>query len=156
MIIIDVEASGLGDESYPIEIAWGDRFNPLRHDSFLIRPPEEWVYWDDYAQSHIHHLSRDRLRREGLPIREAVERLDRNLAGVEVYSDCVSADRPWIVKLYGLLNREPTFRFRSVHSLLPPEKVADYINRFDSTHTEHRALPDVRKIIRTLNFYSPG
>lgn len=38
MIILDIEASGLALESYPIEVAWQHRFNSAKHDSFLIRP----------------------------------------------------------------------------------------------------------------------
>ena len=28
MVVLDVEASSLGESSYPIEIGWMDRFNP--------------------------------------------------------------------------------------------------------------------------------
>jgi hypothetical protein len=56
-------------------------------------------------------------------VADAVARLDMSLAGAEVYSDYVPADRPWIAKLYGYQGREPSFRFRSFYSLLPPDKV---------------------------------
>lgn len=155
MVIIDIEASGLGDESYPIEVAWGHRNNPTLYDSFLICPPDDWTHWDGYAESSIHRISREVLLKDGVCVEDAVARLDSQLEGAVVYSDYVPADRPWIVKLYNHLGREPTFQVRSVYSLIPPDKVADYIRRYDSTQTEHRALADVRKIIRTLNYFSP-
>ncbi|NMT63474.1 3'-5' exonuclease [Marinobacter orientalis] len=154
MLIIDIEASGLGDESYPIEIAWGHRHNPTIYDSFLICPPDDWTHWDTYAESNIHHISRETLLREGISVVDAVARLDRRLAGTTVYSDYVPADRPWIVKLYKYLGKEPTFRFCPVQSLIQPDKVSDYLRKYDSTPTEHRALADVRKIIRILNYIS--
>lgn len=155
MIVIDVEASGLGPESYPIEVAWAHRFDPTRFDSFLIKPSERWVYWDAYAESAIHGISREQLQREGVSIAEAVDRLDVALTGEVVYSDYVPADRPWLVKLYRELGRDLSFEFRSVQSLIPPDKVASYSARFDVTPTAHRALADVRKIIQTLNFFAP-
>ncbi|UZE94500.1 hypothetical protein [Alkalimarinus alittae] len=50
MIIFDVEASGLSDDSYPIEVAWQDSNDPECFDSFLINPNETWKHWDDYAE----------------------------------------------------------------------------------------------------------
>lgn len=155
MIILDVEASGLGSESYPIEIAWAHRFDPTRYDSFLIKPPENWTYWDAYAELQIHGISRDVLASEGILVEEAVARLDESLSGETVYSDFVPVDRPWVVRLYQQLGREPSFTFRPLQSLLPPDKVGDYSRDYGTTPTEHRALADVRKMIRTLNFYAP-
>lgn len=155
MFVIDIEASGLGDDSYPIEIAWGHRYDPTVYDSFLIRPPENWTHWDDYAEFNIHGLSRETLRREGISVADAVARLERHLGGKTVYSDYVPSDRPWVVKLYRQIGREPTFEFRSIQSLIRPDKIADYFLRYDSTPTRHRALADVRKIISTLNYFSP-
>ena len=47
--IIDVEASGFGAKSYPIEIG------VVRHDGAkwckLIRPFDHWVHWDDEAEA---------------------------------------------------------------------------------------------------------
>lgn len=156
MIVIDVEASGLGPESYPIEIAWGHRFDPTKFDTFLIKPADGWVYWDTYAESAIHCISRSQLQREGISIAEAVERLDDALQGAVVYSDYVPADRPWWVKLYRELGRDLPFEFRPVQTLIPPAKEASYSLRLDASPTEHRALEDVRKIIQTLNFFAPG
>ena len=75
MIIFDVEASGLSDDSYPIEVAWQDGTNEDLFDSFLIKPCDSWVHWDDYAEQEIHHISRNTLHSEGISITESCIRL---------------------------------------------------------------------------------
>jgi hypothetical protein len=43
--IIDIEASGFGEESYQIEI--GVILNDESKYCALIRPQPDWLYWDD-------------------------------------------------------------------------------------------------------------
>ena len=57
--IIDVEASGLQSESYPIEVAWCD-IDTCCASSFLIKPARSWTVWDKKAEA-LHGLSRDLL-----------------------------------------------------------------------------------------------
>ena len=70
---IDVEASGLGRGSYPIEIgislASGDRH------CWLIRPPAHWTHWDPGAEA-VHHISRARLIERGRPAEEVAAELN--------------------------------------------------------------------------------
>ena len=155
MFVIDIEASGLGDDSYPIEIAWGHRYDPTFYDTFLIRPARDWTHWDNHAELNIHGLSRETLYREGVSVQDAVARLEQHLRGKTVYSDHVASDRPWVVKLYSQLGREPSFEFRPVQSLVRPDKVSEFCLRYSSTPIRHRALADVRKIISTLNYFAP-
>lgn len=60
--IIDVEASGLGPLSYPIEI--GVAMVPGQRYSVLVVPAEDWVWWDDQAE-RIHGISRQTLVEHG-------------------------------------------------------------------------------------------
>ncbi|MEH6628750.1 MAG: hypothetical protein V7739_20100 [Motiliproteus sp.] len=55
MIIVDIEASGLSPDSYPIEIAWVDTRTDAC-DAFLINPETaccDWDYWN-YDAEKIH------------------------------------------------------------------------------------------------------
>lgn len=56
--VVDVEASGFGRASYPIEVGF---VLPNGH-SFcsLIYPEPEWTHWDPQAET-IHHISRELL-----------------------------------------------------------------------------------------------
>jgi len=86
MIIFDVEASGLSAESYPIEFAWQDSENQNCFDSFLIKSSSEWTHCDSFAETEIHHISREMLEFDGISIEEACNRLNTNLSGKTIYS----------------------------------------------------------------------
>ena len=155
MIILDVEASGLDPDSYPIEIAWQHRSNSKLYDSFLIRPAEAWVYWDGYAESHLHGLSRCALESAGIPVDAAAQRLNHRLNGLTVYTDVPDYDRGWIEKLFLAAGVERTFAVRSLFSLIPPSKVGAYEQHAALTRRGHRALDDVRQMIKSLNYVCP-
>jgi len=53
--VIDVEASGFGFDSYPIEVGVVTHSN--QRLCFLIYPFSDWNHWDDNAES-VHTISR--------------------------------------------------------------------------------------------------
>ena len=95
--IIDVEASGFGAKSYPIEIGFvmgsGKRY------STLIKPHEGWDYWDENAEK-IHRIPRELLIRRGKSIKEVATQLNEMLSESTVYSDGWVVDKPWVSKLF--------------------------------------------------------
>jgi len=50
---IDFEASGLSDESYPIEVAWNNVDGTV--ESYLINTDcvTDWIYWDPNAEADL-------------------------------------------------------------------------------------------------------
>ncbi|WDP84202.1 MAG: hypothetical protein HUN05_02695 [Desulfobacter sp.] len=58
--IVDVEASGFGSQSYPIEI--GLALGPDTRYCSLIIPSPQWTHWDKAAEK-THAISRDLLAR---------------------------------------------------------------------------------------------
>ncbi|NPU93599.1 MAG: hypothetical protein HPY82_16930 [Gammaproteobacteria bacterium] len=154
MIILDIEASGLDLESYPIEIAWQHRSNPKLFDSFFICPESVWTYWDQYAEDHIHHISRSTIQAEGIDVRAAATRLNDALGEHEVYSDSLEYDGRWLGQLYRAAQIEKRFRLMSVYSLIDPSKVVSFQHRYAQSGIKHRALSDVKKIIECINYYA--
>jgi hypothetical protein len=73
-IIIDVEASGFGGQSYPIEVGIamedGDKY------CSLILPAEDWIHWDSDAEK-VYRIARDILETYGKPMREVAEHLNK-------------------------------------------------------------------------------
>ena len=65
LICLDLEASGLGPHSYPIEVAWKSTAD--ESDTFLINPDTVpgWTFWDDFAEE-LHSLCRTELRQKGV------------------------------------------------------------------------------------------
>lgn len=155
MIIMDVEASGLGDDSYPIEVAWQHRFDPTEFDTFLIKPALSWHYWDAYAEDHIHHIARKTLASDGITAVEAAKRLNASLHGKTVYTDAPHYDRRWIATLFRTAGIEQTFTIQDVLLFVPPDKEGTYHRRFNLTPVRHRALDDVRQIIKCVNYVAP-
>lgn len=72
----DIEASGLDEASYPIEIGWS--LPDGRTRSFLIKPEPEWTHWDEAAED-LHGISREELEKSGLPP-DAFSLLSRNIS----------------------------------------------------------------------------
>lgn len=155
MIILDIEASGLDPESYPIEIAWQHRFNPVHFDTFLIRPEPTWHHWDSYAEEQIHHISRASLKLHGINALEAANRLNSALRGQRVYTDAINYDLRWMNKLFNESGIDAEFSMRDIELLLEPSKVQAFKDRLLKKSILHRALPDVRQIIEALNYIQP-
>lgn len=96
-IILDVESSGFGAGSYPIEVGLvlpkGQTF------SYLIRPEPEWLHWDAEGEA-THGISRAKIEREGLPVRFVAQALNDLLRGEKAYSDGWGYDLTWLSLLY--------------------------------------------------------
>lgn len=93
---IDFEASSLGRDGYPIEVAWV--FEDGGSESFLIVPMEEWSDWDPAAEA-IHGLTREQLVSDGVATEIVAKRLVAALQGHEVYASAPSWDGKWLSKL---------------------------------------------------------
>ena len=95
--IIDVEASGFGPHSYPIEI--GIALSSGETYCSLICPEPEWTYWDEVAET-IHRVPRDILEVYGKPIDEVARQLNALLSEQTAYSDGWEVDKPWISRIF--------------------------------------------------------
>jgi len=95
--IMDVEASGFGCESYPIEI--GLALDGANRYCSLIIPADQWTHWDTAAQE-THRISRERLIRHGKPPEHVAGELNCILNGLTVYSDGWAVDKPWLTRLF--------------------------------------------------------
>lgn len=95
--IIDVEASGFGATSYPIEV--GVALNGRDNFCSLILPAPDWTHWDKSAEK-IHHIARDVLETYGQPLKTVARELNKLLTGKTVYSDGWVVDSTWIKTLF--------------------------------------------------------
>ncbi len=116
-VFVDLEASGLVPGSYPVEVGWArPRALPwgrcaIEVGSVLVRPEAAWLSsggWDPAAEA-VHGLSREVLRRDGLPAAEVCDLLDREFGGCTVVTDTGggSVDDMWLAVLYEAAGREP-------------------------------------------------
>ena len=119
--ILDIEASGFGRRSYPIEVGYVMRDGRTR--CTLIHPPAHWTHWDPDAEQ-VHRISRDTLLRHGRPPDEVARMLNDDLAGLTVYCDGWGHDYPWLAALFDEADMAPAFKLESVRTLLDEEHLA--------------------------------
>lgn len=151
-IIIDVEASGFGRDSYPIEI--GLVLPDGTPHCFLISPERRWTAWDPQAEA-VHGISRDTLLGCGRPAEDVAWRLNALLRGKTVYSDAWSFDLSWIGKLYDAVHMEQGFRISALRDLLSERQLAAWEETRQQVTSElalprHRASGDARILRETL------
>ncbi len=150
---IDVEASGFGSGSYPIEV--GVALADGRSECTLIRPQPDWQHWDPSAQA-LHQISRETLLLNGRSPLSVAMLLNEWLAGQVVYSDAWGNDSCWLAMLFDSAGITQRFRVDSVVSLLSDPEVA----RWDETKSRvlarlrcqrHRASTDARVLQLTFD-----
>lgn len=114
-ITIDVEASGFGRGSFPVEVGLVLP-DGMRH-CYLIAPARSWTHWDDEAEA-VHGISRERLLSYGRPIPDVAWRLNALLGSKTVYSDAWSFDMSWLGKLFDAANLLQSFRIADISELM--------------------------------------
>jgi len=150
--IIDLEASGFGRGSYPIEVgvalADGSVF------SELIRPPEHWVHWSEDAEA-IHGITRPQLMEHGKTPREVAMQLNDLLKGQVLFSDAWSFDSSWIGRLFDEAGLVQRFKIDTLNRLLTEEEMTRWSDTKDAIIAElglplHRAANDVEILKATF------
>lgn len=150
MICIDLEASGLASESYPIEIAWACADTGL-NDCFLINPDSVpgWTYWDEFAEE-LHGIEQELLQQEGIAAEEACLRLNRALQGKQVVSDAVEYDGFWLRRMYQACGVQPSFSLVGLDAVLSSEQRIQYRFIARAQFRRHRAKQDVEDLISAI------
>lgn len=150
-IIIDIEASGFGHQSYPIEIGF------ITEDKqtwcALIRPEADWDYWDKDAES-VHHISRSVLEQHGKPAKQIAAHLNQLLANKTVYSDGWAHDYVWLHQLYESVNQKPSFKLEDLRYVLDERQLLHWHQTKQAVISEmnavrHRASSDAKIIQQT-------
>jgi hypothetical protein len=150
--ILDVEASGFGRNSYPIEVGYvlpdGSSY------CSLIKPQPHWTHWDPAAEQ-VHHIRRDLLVQHGRDVQEVARRLNEGLRGQVVFSDGWAHDYPWLAALYEEAELVPSFKLESLRGLLSEDEASQWAATRQAVMSEHqverhRASTDARLLQTTL------
>jgi len=124
-IIIDIEASGFGHNSYPIEI--GVILENSQTHCFLIKPEPDWQHWDNDGEA-LHGISRETLLEHGHSTKEVGDFLNELLIGKTIYSDGWSYDQTWLHVLYESIEKTPLFRIEALTRLLNESQMNQWDN----------------------------
>ncbi|ASP37732.1 hypothetical protein CHH28_03160 [Bacterioplanes sanyensis] len=149
--IIDLEASGFGRGSYPIEVGFALEDRVVH--SFLIRPAPTWLHWSDEAQQ-IHGISREQLAEEGISVREVALQMNQLLRDKTLYSDAWSFDSSWVGRLFDEAELVQRFRIETINRLLTPTQMEAWHDTKQRLWQQqpfhrHRAANDVKVLQET-------
>lgn len=150
--ILDVEASGFGRNSYPIEVGF---VLPNGHAfCTLIRPEAHWTHWDTQAEA-THHISRALIEQRGVPATAVARTINEQLAGQIVYTDGWAHDFTWLGALFDVADLSPAFRLENLRALLDDQQAEQWHTVKAAVSSErgaqrHRASADARLLQLTL------
>ena len=116
-IVMDIEASGIGQHSYPIEIGFSQRHG--EGWCSLIRPEQGWQYWDQHAEQR-HRIPRELLIERGRSSRQVAEAMNNLLSGYTVYTDNWNQDYAWLTRLFDAASMVPEFRLADFREIIFP------------------------------------
>jgi hypothetical protein len=150
--MIDIEASGFGADSYPIEIGYVLP-NGQAHCT-LIRPAPGWTHWDPQAEK-VHRIPLSTVLRHGRDVEEVARQLNERMDGLVVYCDGWAHDYSWLGTLFEAAGSSPRFRLESLRALLTDREAAYWaIVKAQVTQEmrlqRHRASSDARILRHTL------
>ena len=149
--IIDIEASGFGAESYPIEVGVALASGQTR--CYLVLPRDDWTYWDEDAEK-VHRIPRDILEAHGRPIDEVAQDLNQFIGEETVFSDGWEVDSPWLNQLFYAAGLMPYFRCSALDFILSEAQMQRWHETKDQVLAEmnlkrHRASLDALVIQKT-------
>jgi hypothetical protein len=150
--VLDMEASGFGRDSYPIEVGYvlpdGQSY------CSLIRPMPSWTHWDPAAE-RVHRITQASLHSHGRDVVEVARHLNEHLRDQVMYCDGWAHDYTWLGALYEAADMSPSFRLENLRVLLSEREAAywDVLKRQVTQELRlqrHRASADAKVLQRTL------
>jgi len=149
--VIDIEASGFGRGSYPIEVGFVTQNQAL--GCCLIKPIDSWLHWDVEAE-RLHGIKRLLLIEKGKSLVWVAQWLNENLKGQTIYSDAWANDMSWIGKLFDEAEITQAFKIESILDLLNEEEKEQWTPLYhqilvESNGERHRASTDAVNIQQT-------
>lgn len=142
--VIDVEASSLSENSYPIEVGvYIPIGNEVLEYEALIKPTDEWLADRDWCQQaeDTHNISLDTLIKEGISGHIVCQKLNALLLGEVVYSDAPTYDEMWLVVLFKYWKIEMQFEIQYI--LYPEDKeLRKRLYKRDISHYDFRVLKE--------------
>jgi hypothetical protein len=150
--VMDIEASGFGRDSYPVEVGFvladGQTY------CSLIKPAPEWTHWDPAAEK-VHRIPLQTVVAHGRDVVEVATQLNARLHGLTLYCDGWAHDYVWLSTLYEAAGLSPSFKLDNLRALLTEQEAAFWavVKRQITTEMRlprHRASSDAKILQQTL------
>lgn len=152
IIFIDLEASSLSAESWPIELGlcWLDERQKLRIISKLIKPDPSWPIesWSLRSQ-RVHKIDLDELQCAEDATEVAQWALGR-LEGAMLLSDAAAHDNRWLGVLMATIGQPDALKVESIQEEVRRRFEGDAMSMFFKANSAggsaHRAAPDALRL----------
>ena len=152
IIFIDLEASSLSDDSWPIEVgfAWLDGEEKLRGASKLIRPHASWAKsaWSEKS-AKIHKIPRSELETAERAEDVAFWVIDF-VGDAQLLSDAPKFDGHWLQRLLATIETDQAFEIHAVQEAARVEfagaAMSMFYRAFANNRTTHRAEEDALRL----------
>lgn len=150
--VLDIEASGFGRDSYPVEV--GFVLSDGQTYCTLIRPAPGWTHWDPEAEK-VHRISLATVVQHGRDVVEVATQLNERLRGLTLYCDGWAHDYAWLNVLFEAAGLTPSFKLDNLRALLTEQEAAFWSIVKQQVTTEmrlprHRASSDAKILQHTL------
>lgn len=153
--VLDFEACGLSDTSWPIEVGVSMlRGGRVETWSSLIRPEDDWDQseWSE-ASAEIHGILMADLDYAPPAAVVARQLLDR-MSGRIVLSDAPGYERLWLNRLLEVVGRRDAIRIQDYHVVTTlvlsddPDGLDRMLEWLACSQVPHRAGPDAERMVR--------
>ena len=150
--VLDIEASGFGRDSYPVEV--GFVLPDGQSYCTLIRPAPAWTHWDPAAEK-VHRIPLATVMQHGRDVVEVATLLNERLHGLTLYCDGWAHDYVWLSVLFDAAGLSPAFKLDNLRALLTEKEAAFWAIVKKQITTEmrlprHRASADAKILQHTL------
>ena len=142
--ILDIEASGFGKGSFPIEIGVAAETSVIY--SWLVKPEHDWVHWQQEAEQ-LHGISRQQLMDEGEPAVVIASQLNELFEGQTLYSDGWGFDSGWLSLLFYVAGKNMLFKLETLPRILSEYQLCHWDDKKTQIRSKkgfslHRASED--------------
>jgi hypothetical protein len=153
---LDVEASGLLIQSFPLQVGWCGIDGT--YGSLLIKPSKNWDMesWDDNAEA-MHGISLSQAQNNGVECSLVAKKLNAQLKGAIVLSDGISFDANWLSMIFVAAGLEKSFHLEDAYQwlgrrvraeMLDTTKVLHAIKSYEHCKSRnHNALEDAKLLL---------
>lgn len=141
---IDLEASGLGSNSFPTELGWAiiKEDGSVESSSCLVKPLAKWTLYKnawDQASERLTGITQEMLERDGLNPGEVMARFYRGVGDRQLFSDNPDFDAYWLAMLADAAGTSV-----ETHKIGQANRIVG--SKWSGRGTRHRAEADARRL----------
>jgi len=114
---VDIQTSGISSDSYIIEISI---YNEKKTLSELIKPIDDWTYWDSEHQKNEHKITKKTLLKKGKDIFFLCNKLNEEYKSLVLWTDDNNKEK-FIEDMFNNAGVLMNFKIKNIYNAIPPQ-----------------------------------